>query len=70
MKRRPDDLSLIGRLALMFLGLGLASTWNPESPIACLVALVGYAIFLAGLGVIELALALWYRAQRHRSSLR
>lgn len=66
MKRSPDELSLVGRFALMCLGLGLAGAWNPASPVACLVALVGYAIFLGGLGVIELALALWYRAQRQR----
>lgn len=59
MKRGPDEIGLFRRLAVMLLGLMLAGSTF------LLVSIAGWLIFLAGLGVVELAMALRYRSRRH-----
>ena len=71
MKRASKPITFVGRLALMLIGLGLAGEYTRSNSIAgWLVSIVGVVLFLAAVGVVELGMALWYRAKRHRLSNR
>ena len=48
----------------MMLGLVLTSGFCSDSIVGWLIGIVGVLVFLAAFGVVELAMALWYRWQR------
>ena len=64
---RRDDLGLFRRALLMLFGLFLAGNLKGGVGLAWLVGVFGLLVFLAAFGVIELAMAVWYRAQRRQT---
>jgi hypothetical protein len=64
MRQGPGEIGLFRRVLVMLFGLMLWGN-NISNPFAhAMLALVGLLIFLAGLGAIELGMALWYRSAR------
>jgi hypothetical protein len=51
----------------MLLGLAAAGNSFATPAMHAIVSVLGFLIFLAGLGMIELAMAVWYRAARQRA---
>ena len=62
--RRGDDLRLWQRAVLMWFGLFLAGGLQSSFLLWRLVGVFGLLVFAAALGLVELAMALWYREQR------
>jgi hypothetical protein len=48
----------------MMLGLVLTSGFSSDSVVGRVIGIVGVLVFLTAFGVIELAMALWYRWRR------
>ena len=63
---RGDDLGLFRRLMLMLFGLFLAGHLKDDFGLSWLIGVFGLLVFLAAIGVVEVAMALWYRAQRRQ----
>jgi len=64
-----DDLGLFRRLLLAIFGLFLAGNLAADNGLLWLIGAFGLLVFLAAVGVVELAMALWYRSQRRHSRL-
>ena len=65
--RQRDDLGLWRRAVLMVFGLFLSAGLNSSSFFSQLLGLFGLLVFVAALGLVELAMALWYREQRRHA---
>ena len=68
MTKGPDEIGLARRLVVMLLGMMLMGNLDGDSIPQMVVGLIGLTILLAGLGVIELSMALWYQAMRRRQN--
>jgi hypothetical protein len=66
MRKGPDEIGLFRRFVVMVLGVELWGNSFGNPIVHVTVGLAGLLIFLAAFGVVELAMALWYRAARHR----
>jgi succinate-acetate transporter protein len=67
--RHGDDLGTFRRLLLALFGLMLAGNLTDNKGLSWIVGAFGVVVFLGAVGVIELAMALWYRSQRRHSRL-
>jgi hypothetical protein len=56
-------------VAVMALGVALMSGFSSDTVVGWLIGIVGVLVFVTALGMVELAMALWYRWRR-RSLLR
>ena len=64
--RGQDEIGLVGRLAVILLGMMLlAGLWS-DNVIGVVVGVIGLALVASAIGLVELAMALWYRSPRHR----
>ncbi|HEY0519322.1 MAG TPA: hypothetical protein VGC84_07495 [Ilumatobacteraceae bacterium] len=63
-----DDLGVFRRLLLALFGLMLAGNLKAGG-LSWLIGVFGLMVFLGAVGVIELAMALWYRWQRGHSGI-
>ena len=63
MKER-DDLGTWRRFALALFGLFLMGQLDRGNAFAKVVGVFGIAVIVAACGLVELAMALWYRARR------
>ena len=59
-----DDLGTVRRLLLALFGLMLAGNLKDDVGLSWLLGAFGVVVFLGAVGVIELAMALWYRSRR------
>ena len=59
-----SDLGTFRRFFLMLFGLWLASSFNKGTPLGFVVGVFGVVVFVAASGLLELAMALWYRSRR------
>jgi hypothetical protein len=66
MGRRDDEIGVVGRLALSVLGLFLLGGLWSNDLIGLALGVIGLALLVAATGLVELAVALWYRHSRHR----
>jgi hypothetical protein len=64
MRKGPDEIGLFRRFVVMLLGLELCGNAFGNPIVHATVGLAGLLIFLAALGVVELAMAVWYRSER------
>ena len=69
MRKGPDELGLFRRIVVMILGLALMSNLAGDTIPEIVLGLFGLTIFLAAFGVVELAMALWYRTKRNRIAI-
>ena len=58
------DLGMFRRFFLMLFGLWLASAFNEGTALKFVVGVFGVVVFVAASGLLELAMALWYRGRR------
>jgi hypothetical protein len=65
--RQRDDLGLWRRSVLMLFGLFLSAGLNSSSLFPQLLGVFGLLVFVAALGLVEWAMALWYREQRRHA---
>ena len=64
MRRANDEIGFVGRLAVSLLGLFLmAGLWSDDI-VRFALGVVGLLFFVAATGLVELAMALWYRHAR------
>lgn len=68
MKRGRGEIGLPGRLAIMFIGVTLIGMFWSDSVIAKVAGVLGVVLFASAFGLVELAMAAWYRTRRARSS--
>jgi hypothetical protein len=66
MRKGPGEIGLFRRLVVMLLGIELWGNAFGNPVVHAIVGITGLLIFLAAFGVVELAMALWYRTARHR----
>jgi hypothetical protein len=64
MRRGNDDIGLVGRLAISMLGLFLLGGLWSDNVVGLAVGVIGLALLAAATGLVELAMALWYRHSR------
>src|SRR5205085_9447846 len=64
---KDDDLGAFRRLLLAWFGLMLTGNLQGGVGLSWMIGLFGVIVFLGAVGVIELAMALWYRSQRRHS---
>lgn len=53
-----------GRLAIIALGFALMSGFDSDSPGGWIAGVAGLVLALAAVGIVEVGMALWYRARR------
>ena len=68
--RDRDSLGTVRRFFLMLFGLCLAGFFASGTPIGFVVGVFGIVVVVAASGLLELAMALWYRALRRASTHR
>lgn len=68
MKRGRGEIGLPGRLAIMFIGVMLIGMFWSDSVIGKVAGVLGVVLFASAFGLVELAMAVWYRTRRARSS--
>lgn len=67
--RHGDDLGTFRRLLLALFGLLLAGNLKADVGLSWILGAFGVVVFLGAVGLIELAMALWYRSQRRHSGV-
>ena len=66
MSRERDEIGYVGRLAVSLLGMMLLGGLWSDDVVGVVVGLIGLALVACATGLVELAMALWYRASRRR----
>ena len=64
MRRGDDDIGFVGRLGLSLLGLFLVGGLWSDNVVGLALGVIGLALLAASTGMVELAMALWYRHSR------
>ena len=70
MRRSNREIGLLGRLAVVAAGLMFMSGFQSGSVVGWINGLVGVALVAAASGVVEVAMAIWYRARRRHDANR
>ncbi len=65
-KREDAEIGLGGRIAIVVLAFILIGGFQSDSLIGWIAGVVGVVIAVAASGLVEVVMALWYRARRAR----
>lgn len=62
--RKDAEIGLLGRLAIVALGFALIDGFRSDSFGGWIAGAVGVVLVVAAIGLVEVVMALWYRAHR------
>lgn len=68
MRKGKDEIGFVSRLAISLLALFLVSGLWSGNVVGLAFGAVGLALLAAATGLVELAMALWYRNLRHAAT--
>jgi hypothetical protein len=63
-RREDAEIGLGGRLAIIALGVALMGGFRSDSLVGWIAGVVGVVLAVAAIGLVEVVMALWYRARR------